>query len=274
MRLRNNDSTREEILTRYFPQYRLIAPQAHSGLGGASCIIAQGEHRLVLRQNHDPFAPAFHFRRQFRALRRLASDLVPEPRFFRQGWMAVEYLEGEVKSALPDTSALAAMLYHLHRQPRLGWRITLFPLLEHYWQQALPDRRTPTWLAHLKRLRKAGEPQPIRLSPLHMDVHAGNIVHTSAGIRLIDWEYAGDGDVALELAAVWTESDAARRALISDYAHAAKIDVDALTRQVRRWRPWVIMLMAGWFEMRYQQSRDKQFIALADDAWRQLQTKG
>ncbi|MFL7888098.1 thiamine kinase [Enterobacter pseudoroggenkampii] len=274
MRLRNNDSTREEILTRYFPQYRLIAPQAHSGLGGASCIIAQGEHRLVLRQNHDPYAPASHFRRQFRALRRLPSDLVPAPRFFRQGWMAVDYLDGDVKSALPDTPALAAMLYHLHRQPRLGWRITLYPLLERYWQQAAPDRRTPMWLAHLKRLRKTGEPQPIRLAPLHMDVHAGNIVHTPAGIRLIDWEYAGDGDVALELAAVWTESDAARQILIRDYAQVAHIDPAALRRQVRCWRPWVVMLMAGWFEMRYRQSRDKHFIALADDGWRQLQTKG
>jgi thiamine kinase len=34
------------------------------------------------------------------------------------------------------------------------------------------------------------------------------------------------------------------------------------------------MLMAGWFEMRLQQTDDKQFIALANDAWRQLQTKG
>jgi thiamine kinase len=34
------------------------------------------------------------------------------------------------------------------------------------------------------------------------------------------------------------------------------------------------MLMAGWFEVRWQQSADKQFIALADDVWRQLQTKG
>ena len=188
--------------------------------------------------------------------------------------MAVDYLEGEVKSALPDTPELAAMLYHLHQQQRLGWRIALLPLLEHYWQQASPKRRTPVWLAHLKRLRKAGEPQPIRLSPLHMDVHAGNIVHTSGGARLIDWEYAGDGDVALELAAVWTESDAARLTLIREYARVAHIDADALARQVRRWRPWVIMLMAGWFEMRLQQSRDKQFIALADDAWRQLQMKG
>jgi thiamine kinase len=166
------------------------------------------------------------------------------------------------------------MLYHLHRQRRLGWRITLLPLLEQYWQQASPARRTPFWLAQLKRLRKTGEPQPLRLAPLHMDVHAGNIVHTPAGDRLIDWEYAGDGDVALELAAVWTSDDAARGQLIQAYARAAHIDPRTLARQVLRWRPWVLMLMAGWFEVRLHQSADKQFIALADDVWRQLQTKG
>ncbi|MEH0885691.1 thiamine kinase [Enterobacter sp. UNJFSC 003] len=274
MPLRNNSCTREEILTRYFPQYRLIAPQAHSGLGGASCIIAQGDRRLVLRQNHDRFAPASHFRRQFRALRRLPADLVPKPRFFMQGWMAVDYLPGDVKSELPETSTLSALLYHLHRQPRLGWRVALLPLLEQYWQQASPDRRTPFWLAQLKQLRKAGEPQPLRLSPLHMDVHAGNIVYTSSGARLIDWEYAGDGDVALELAAVWVDDDAARQRLIHHYAGIAHLDARKLARQVRRWRPWVYLLMAGWFEARLQQTGDKQFIALANDAWRQLQTKG
>lgn len=274
MPLRNNNCTRDEILTRYFPQYRLIAPQAHSGLGGASCIIEQDDHRLVLRHHHDLSAPVSHFRRQFRALKRLPQELVPKPHFYHQGWMAVAYLAGEIKSELPDTSTLAAMLYHLHCQPRLGWRIALQPLLEKYWQQASPARRTPFWLAQLKRLRKAGEPQPLRLSPLHMDVHAGNIVHTSAGVRLIDWEYTGDGDVALELAAVWTPDDAARERLIMAYARCAQMDALTLAHQVSRWRPWVFMLMAGWFEMRYQQSNDKQFITLADDVWRQLQTKG
>ncbi len=80
--------------------------------------------------------------------------------------------------------------------------------------------------------------------------------------------------MALEGAAGGTESEAARQTLIRDDARVAHMDPDARRRQVRRWRPWVVMLMAGWFEMRYRQSRDKQFIALADDAWRQLQTKG
>jgi thiamine kinase len=272
--LRNNNCTRDEILTRYFPQYRLFAPHAHVGLGGASCIIAQGERRLVLRQNHDLSAPASHFRRQYRALKRLPSDVVPKPRFFMKGLMAVEYLAGEVKSALPDTPTLATILYHLHRQPRLGWRVRLLPLLEQYWQHASPDRRTPLWLAQLKRLRKRGEPQPLRLSPLHMDVHAGNIVHTPAGVRLIDWEYAGDGDAALELAAVWVPDEASREQLVVDYARRSQMHPAMLARQVRRWQPWVLMLMAGWFEMRFAQSKDKHFIALADNAWRQLHIKG
>ncbi len=274
MRFRNNNLTRAAILTRYFPEHRLIAPQAHSGLGGASCIIEQGHRRLVLRQHHDDSAPASHFRRQLRALQRLPADIVPTPHFYAEGWMAVDYLAGEIKSVLPDPPRLAALLYHLHRQRRLGWRIALLPLLEQYWQQSSPDRRSPFWLAQLRRLRKAGEPRPLRLAPLHMDVHAGNIVHTSAGERLIDWEYAGDGDVALELAAVWTADDAERQALIAAYAQAAQLNERLLVRQVKRWRPWVLMLMAGWFELRYQKTNDKYFIALADDVWRQLQTKG
>lgn len=274
MPLRNNKRTRHDVLTRYFPQYRVIAPQAPAGLGGASCIIERGDHRLVLRQHHDAAAPASHFHRQFRALKRLPADLAPQPHLFIRDWMAVAFIAGEIKSELPDTPALTAMLYHLHRQPRLGWRVTLLPLLDHYWQQAAPGRRTPYWLAQLKRLRRAGEPQALRLAPLHMDVHAGNIVHTTAGEKLIDWEYAGDGDVALELAAVWMPDEASREQLITAYARNANINTLTLARQVARWRPWVLMLMAGWFEMRLQQTDDKQFIALANDAWRQLQTKG
>ncbi|KUQ34459.1 hypothetical protein AWI11_01825 [Enterobacter hormaechei subsp. steigerwaltii] len=65
-----------------------------------------------------------------------------------------------------------------------------------------------------------------------------------------------------------------REQLITAYARNANINALTLARQVARWRPWVLMLMAGWFEMRLQQTDDKQFIALANDAWRQLQTKG
>ncbi len=134
--------------------------------------------------------------------------------------MAVEYLHGVVNSALPDADELAALLYHLHQQPRFGWRIALSPLLAQYWSCCDPARRTPFWLRRLKQLQKNGEPRPLRLAPLHMDVHGDNIVLTSAGLRLIDWEYAGDGDIALELAAVWVEDERQHRQLADAYARA------------------------------------------------------
>ncbi len=106
-----------------------------------------------------------------------------------------------------------------------------------------------------------------------MDIHAGNLVHTTDGIRLIDWEYAGDGDIAMELAAVWSEDGDARHRLVMAYAAMAQIEPVLLWRQVLRWRPWVLMLMAGWYECRWQQTGDRQFITLADEIWRQRRIK-
>ena len=268
----NNIPTRDAVMSRYFPQFHPAA-NGQPGLSGGSTIIASPTQSLVLRRHHDPDAPEFHFLRQYHALSRLPDSLAPKPRFYIPGWMAVDYLSGEVKSSLPNTDELAGLLYHLHQQPQYGWRVVLLPLLEQYWQKCDPARRTPGWLRLLKRLRKAREPQPLRLAPLHMDVHAANVVHTRAGLRLIDWEYAGDGDIALELAAVWVDDSAQHRRLVTTYATCARIAPEILGQQVRRWYPWVQMLKAGWFEYRWQQTGELQFIQLADTTWRQLLAK-
>ena len=267
----NNRLTRDEVLSRYFPQYHPVVAN-QSGLSGGSCIIEHDTHRLVLRCHHDPDAPESHFLRHYHALKHLPESLAPRPRFYIRGWMAVDFFHGKVESRLPDADELAGLLYHLHQQPQLGWRISLLPLLEQYWQCGDPARRTPCWLRALKRLRKSGEPRPLRLGPLHMDVHGDNIVRTASGLRLIDWEYAGDGDIALELAAVWIDP-VAHRQLTAEYARQAHIDELQLWRQIQRWRPWVRLLMAGWYERRWQQTGDRQFITLADEIWRQLDKK-
>lgn len=266
--------SREAVLARYFPCYRLAALPACAGLSGASCvIIGPRDKRLVLRQHHDASAAEYHFRRQYRALRSLPADLAPQPIAYLAGWMAIEYLQGEVAPALPAVSDLAGLLVRLHRQRRFGWRVALLSLLEHYWQRCDPARRFPHWLRWLKRLRKQGEPRPLRLAPLHMDVHAGNIINSSGGLRLIDWEYAGDGDIALELAGVWMPDELQRQALVGEYAVRANISPALLAKHVRRWRPWMLMLAAGWYEYRWVQTGGRQFIALADDSWRQLNVK-
>ncbi|MFK3662318.1 thiamine kinase [Scandinavium sp. NPDC088450] len=273
MRLHSNKLTRDELLSRHFPDFTPVEDAAVKGLSGGSCLIEYQGQRLVLRQHHDSSAPDFHFRRQYHALKALPATLAPRPLGFYAGWMAVEYLQGETCATLPDSQPMAALLYHLHQQKGFGWRVTLLPLLQHYWQNSSPLRRTPQWLRVLQRLRKQGEPQPLRLAPLHMDVHAGNLVMTKKGLRLIDWEYAGDGDVALELAAVWTADETSRAALIAEYARVAKMDATALGLQVQRWQPWLNMLMTTWYEYRWQQTGEQHFIALADEGWRDLMNK-
>ncbi|HHE7406917.1 TPA: thiamine kinase [Klebsiella aerogenes] len=272
MRFSNNKLTRDELLSRFFPRYSPVAALTENGLSGGSCVISDGVRPLVLRQPHDPLAPLSHFLRQYRALQHLPASLSLAAVFFSPRWMVVEYCAGEVKSALPECPSLAGLLYHLHQQPRFGWRIELAPLLELYWQQCDPTRRTVFWLRWHKRLLRQREPRPLRLAPLHMDVHAGNIIHSRDGLRLIDWEYAGDGDIALELAAVWCDAHT-RCQLLNEYSRFARIDKQQLRRQIQRWRPWVLILMAGWYERRWQQSGDRQFIALADATWRQLKTE-
>ena len=258
--MRNSKLSRDALLSREFPHYHIVASPEYAGLSGSSCILQHGERRLVLRQYH--------------ALRQLPATLAPKPVFYTRGWMAVDFLAGEIKSVLPAHQPLATLLYDLHQQPRFGWRLALLPLLERYWQQCSPSRRTPFWLRSLQRLRQRKEPRPLRLAPLHMDVHGDNIVRTDSGLRLIDWEYAGDGDIALELAAVWVSDESQHQRLVSAYAQRAHIEQDALWRQVRRWQIWIMMLKAGWFEYRWQQTGERQFIRLADETWRQLTMKG
>ncbi|MGY5957469.1 thiamine kinase [Kosakonia sp. BK9b] len=271
MRFSNSKLTRDAFLSRYFPQYAPVASQ-NTGLSGGSCLISDGQHYLVLRHRHQ--ATSSPFSRQYRVFKHLPHAIAPRGWLYTREWMVIDYLPGETRSELPPGDELAALLYTLHSQPCFGWPISLLPLLEGYWQQSSATRRTLMWLRQLKRLRRQGEPRPLRLGPLHMDVHAGNLVHGPQGLRLIDWEYAGDGDVALELASVWMTSETQRHHLVQDYAQRAAIAPNLLWRQVLRWRPWVLMLMAGWYECRWQQTGEQQFIALANEIWRQLQTEG
>lgn len=240
------------------------------GLSGGSLHVKIGDRELVARCQPQRPMPGVSLRRQYRALKRLPTGIGPEPVCLAEDWLIVEWLAGEVRTQSCAPHLLGDLLYRLHRQPLFGWRITLLPLLEHYWQRASPARRTLFWLRRLKQMKRAGEPRPLRLAPLHMDVHAGNLVHQPHALRLIDWEYAGDGDIALELAAVLAAAHTDGERLLRHYAQLSNIAVQTLREGVSGWRPWVMMLMVSWYECRWQQTRDKQFLTLADEAWSQL----
>ncbi|WP_244202420.1 thiamine kinase [Buttiauxella warmboldiae] len=265
---KRNRSTLQSVIEKHLPAAQAAGCFSHlQGLSGGSLHFKIGAQEYVARHQLESPMPGVSLHRQYHALQRVAPGIGPRPICLAEGWLIVEWLGGEVKSQLPSLQTLTSLLYDLHRQRGFGWRISLLPLLDYYWQHAAPERRTVSWLRRLKKMKRQGEPAPLRLAPLHMDVHAGNLVHQPSGIKLIDWEYAGDGDVALELAATALANHIDSEPLVDAYAQLSHLSPHKLSRQVARWQPWVMMLMASWYECRWVQTQDRTFIALAEEAW-------
>jgi thiamine kinase len=97
-----------------------------------------------------------------------------------------------------------------------------------------------------------------------MDIHAGNVLSTPDGLRLIDWEYAANADIALELAAIIRGNDwnaQQQNAFIGEYVDAGGYqEIFLLQQRVKRWIPWVDYLMLMWFEVRWQQTGESKYL--------------
>ncbi|WP_428945838.1 thiamine kinase [Pantoea sp. FN060301] len=249
-----------------------------SGLTGQTGKVElAGRTLLARRQLAASPIPGVSRRREYRILRRLAgSGLAPAVLGINPEWLLLTWLPGEmlygnhVSARLPS---LTDLVIRLHRQPLSGYRLEMLRLLEAYWLLSCPSRRHIGWLRALKACQARGEPKPLRLALLHMDIHAGNIIVDNGDLHLIDWEYASDGDVALELAAMIAGNGlgvAEQASLIEHYACTQRLDISRLHQQVRLWQPWLRLLMASWYELRWQQSGEAIFYALAAEAWQRV----
>lgn len=243
---------------------------ALDGLSGTSFRIDTPQGIFHARKMPEQPLPGLSLHRYQRVLRRLPTGIGPQAYFLAGGWLLSEWLPGSPLNGALPTQATVALLTRLHHQRLFGWRVSLAPLLAYYWQQSRPDRRSLYWLRTLQRLFALKEPKPLRVAPLHMDVHAGNILHTDNGLRLIDWEYAGDGDIGLELATVLACNQFDDDTFLAQYADSARLALAVLNRQVARWQPWISLLVASWYECRFLQTKQSQFAILADNAWQTM----
>ncbi|WP_410515510.1 thiamine kinase [Pantoea allii] len=243
-----------------------------AGLTGQSCHIVTQQGRRLLRPAPQPPIPFVNRQREGRLLRKLRrSGLVQAPLAANRHGIILPWQEGEVMSDAGFRAGrrqVLALLQQLHQQPLTGYRLSLLPLLWQYWQRC--QQRQHRWLRQLQRLTQQGEPRPLRLAPLHMDVHPANLIQSEQGLHLIDWEYAADGDVALELAAVCLSDPTQQLYWLRDYAALMQLPLASLQRQVSRWQPWLHLLMASWYQLRAEQSGDEHLQQLAQQSWSQI----
>lgn len=300
------DPALRRVITQKFPAAKSAGSFCPlSGLTGQTGKVVIEEEVLLARQQHPVrIIPGVDRQREYHILRKLSgSGLAPAVYGFAEGWLLLGWQPGEALSPqqfLQQLDALVPLLARLHTQPLSGYRLSLLRLLEQYWLLSQPARRHCGWLRALRRLQRLGEPKPLRLALLHMDIHAGNVIGSqplndgetacigdgkvlkaeAAGIslcsqplRLIDWEYASDGDIALELAAIVAGNglDEQQKAqLTAAYATAQRLEAAVLARQMQRWQPWLRLLMASWYELRWQQTQEQTFFTLAAQAWQRV----
>lgn len=249
------------------------------GLTGLTQQWRCGERRLLVRRQPAPreALPGIDRQREFRLLRKLAQrGVVAAPLAFRSPWLLLRWLDGETPAAAAwqaQRGTLLQLVVRLHQLPPLGYRLNMTALLWRYWQLSAPHQRQPFWLKRLKTLTQRGEPEPLRLAPLHLDIHRENSVQSATGLQLIDWEYSADGDVALELALLQYGAvvDVAHWSVWRrQYAQAMLLNESLLAQQIVRWRPWVQLLIASWYTLRNQQIPDTTLAERAEAAWCRL----
>ncbi len=272
----------QQLIEQHYPAVKTagfhLSPVA--GLTGESWKISSPAGDLLARyQSPDRQISGADRRREHRVLRHIARHY-PGPcvRLYSPPWLLVDWingtpLTGQAFAATAGQQALSESLVLLHQLPLSGYRLNLHQQFARYWQHVDRRRLTPRWLRWHKKMMRTPPPAPLRLSLVHMDIHAGNVLATPQGLRLIDWEYAADADIALELAAIirgngW--SFAQQRAFLQRYVSAGGYrDLALLQQQVNRWLPWVDYLMLMWFEVRWQQTGELKYCEWAQPLHRQ-----
>jgi thiamine kinase-like enzyme len=125
-----------------------------------------------------------------------------------EGYLVTRYIEGRPipleEIHRPETlEAVARTLRHIHDGPPLPGRFDAFRVVEAYSSTAAAHGvRVPAEYGDALEIARAIErlrgPQPER--PSHNDLLNANLIDDGERIRIVDWEYAGMGDVFFDLA--------------------------------------------------------------------------
>lgn len=206
---------------------------------------------------------------EYRILQRiLGAGISPQPILLTDRWMISSWIQGEIlgerfnqDNGLDD---IANSLVRLHRQPPCGFSLDLKQRFIHYLYGIDKRRLSSRWLALHQRYLNSSLPRPLKLAPAHLDLHGDNAVQSVNGLVFIDWEYSCDADIAFELAMLFCGNrwnKALETDLLQRYINAGGYhDGEKIKRQIDLWKPYAEYLMLLWFETRWQQTKNKQYI--------------
>ncbi|WP_340615991.1 phosphotransferase [Xenorhabdus entomophaga] len=246
-----------------------------TGLTQASYYITDGVRQMVGRaQTSYSGTLGVKRQRENQILRRLSpTGVAPKVLATNETWLLLEWLTGtkvdaDTLSSPAIQQSLAQTLATLHSHSPLGYPLKLKQQIAYQWQQIDRKRLSPRWLRLHKLFMAARTPAALKIAPAHMDVHPDNLLMTEDGLKLIDWEYAADVDIGFSLAVLFkgNQWDKLQQKTFLNYyciQMSGYSDIQRLQQQIERWEPWVKYMMLMWYEVRWQQTKEQQFLSLA-----------
>jgi thiamine kinase-like enzyme len=151
-----------------------------------------------------------------------------------EGYLVTRYVEGEVGRASVDE--VAALLRRFHGSRPIAGRFDSFRVVETY--AATATEYGVTLPAEYERARETAARIEARrgrvpLHPCHDDLLAANFIHDGERVWIVDWEYAGMGDPAFDLANFAVNNgldENGDRALLDAYGAGDDYDIHVLMR--------------------------------------------
>jgi len=196
------------------------------------------------------------------------SQLSPKPIYINDQGLLVEWIEGE---PLTDNLSLDLMLEALKAVHSVDTtRVPVAPFnytarVDHYWMQLKDHLKTERYQTIYRDWRNAPSVADVGHTLCHFDLAGYNMVNTSAGAKIIDWEYATIADPRLDLTLSLEVSDANSIENIHRYCQLREIEgVDDWVEGVLAWTPRASMMAMLWYLLAYQLWGDEPYLRQAE----------
>lgn len=201
-------------------------------------------------------------------------QFAPNPIYLNRQGLLVEWLDGKTGSGEFSHDDIISMLASIHSLDIHNRPIPLFNFtaqVDGYWHKINQERKTPELEAIYLRWRELPNLPSVDSTLCHFDFGDYNLVSTKAGLRVIDWEYAGVGDPRMDLAMTLDLACMPIPQSVVNYCTYRGIDdADGWIIGVDQWRPRNKMMSLLWYLLGYQIWQDDFYLKQAEDVQSQL----
>ncbi len=217
-----------------------------------------------------PITQAFSISRtqEFQILTAIeTSGIAPKPIYINGHGLLVEWIEGRSLTQGLSFESLLKSLTHIHQLPIT--RVPVAPFnytarVDHYWIRLEARYKTPVYQALYNKWRTAPNLTQVDSTLCHFDLAGYNMVDTTVGNRVIDWEYACVADPRLDLALCIDTAQENPYEAVPRYCQMRNLmALDDWIEGVKAWQPRATMMAMLWYLLAHQLWGDDQYLTQA-----------